>query len=420
MRSNFRYCIFGSALDTGNLGVSALGYSVISNMASYYPTSECYLFDHGRGMRKGCLEFDNGKISFSQLGAVNSLRYYRGENLWLMWIVSKLGLNNNLGVETINKSNIVFDISGGDSFTDLYGMKRFYQVVLPKLITLQQRVPLVLLPQTYGPFRTEKCRSIASDLVKRASIAWARDLRSFEVLKEMLGSSFDPNRHRCSVDIAFSLPIQRPSHLSSEISKCLDSSGLVVGFNVSGLIYNDPHKAKAHYGFVADYKRAMRLLLEQFLERTDAKILLVPHVVAPEGHYESDVEACQKLQSELSSQAEGRLLLSPNFENPCEIKWLISQLDWFCGMRMHSTIAGLSSGVSTAAISYSPKTMGVFESCGQGEAVADPRIMETDEVVDHLWNSWENRDRFRSILAERLPLVSELSVLPFREISNLM
>lgn len=37
-------------------------------------------------------------------------------------------------------------------------------------------------------------------------MAWARDERSFDVLKDLLGDAFDPLRHRSGVDVAFGLP----------------------------------------------------------------------------------------------------------------------------------------------------------------------------------------------------------------------
>ena len=39
--------------------------------------------------------------------------------------------------------------------------------------------------------------------IRQAAMCWARDARSFETLKELLGDYFDPQRHRCGVDVAF-------------------------------------------------------------------------------------------------------------------------------------------------------------------------------------------------------------------------
>jgi polysaccharide pyruvyl transferase WcaK-like protein len=66
---------------------------------------------------------------------------------------------------------------------------------------------------------------------------------------------------------------------------------------------------------------------------------------------------------------------------------------------MHSTIAALSSGVPTAAIAYSDKTLGVFESCGVEDQVIDPRQLETRAVVERLVESFERRAQTRQVLS---------------------
>ena len=123
--------------------------------------------------------------------------------------------------------------------------------------------------------------------------------------------------------------------------------------------------------------------LRRVLRESDANILLVPHVLTPPGHYESDPEANDKVLAALRADPDpavarrGRVSAcgcAAVYEHPSEMKWLIARLDWFCGTRMHACIAGLSSGVPTAAIAYSLKTQGVFESCGVGDAVCDPRV----------------------------------------------
>jgi polysaccharide pyruvyl transferase WcaK-like protein len=303
-----------------------------------------------------------------------------------------LGGMGNSGIRAISQSDAVLDISGGDRFTDLYGLRRFDTVTLPKLITLQQKKPLVLLPQTYGPFADRACEKKASEIVKQSSCAWARDKRSFEVLKNLLGSSFDPQIHQCGVDVAFGLPAVKPSESGRDLIDFFAGETDKIGINVSGLIYNEWEKSQKRFGFKADYRRAVLALLQRFLTETDCTIVLVPHVIAPKGHFESDVDACKDLVGRLDSKQRDRVIIIPAYNNPCEVKWVISRLDWFCGTRMHATIAALSSGVPVSAISYSPKTLGVFETCGQGNHVADPQVMTESELVDCLWSSWENRD----------------------------
>ena len=399
-----QFTFFGAAPDTGNLGVSALLYATLYNFLEQQPGVEFTVFDHGRGRGTQLMDFGDGqKFSCHRQGAVNSRRFYRPENLRLMKFAGLLGGLGNSGIRAISESDAVLDISGGDSFTNLYGLRRFDTVTLPKLIALQQRTPLVLLPQTYGPFTDVKCEKKASGIVKKAKCAWARDARSFEVLKSLLGSSFDPAIHECGVDMAFGLPTVKPSQVSQGIVDFLAGKTDKVGINVSGLIYNEWEKSKKRFGFKADYRRAVLALLQRFLTDTDCTIALVPHVIAPKGHFESDVDACQDLVGRLDGKQRDRVIIIPAYNNPCEVKWVISRIDWFCGTRMHATIAALSSGVPVSAISYSPKTLGVFETCGQGKHVADPQVMTEDELVDCLWSSWERKEDAKSNFAKRLP-----------------
>ncbi len=408
-----QFSLFGAAPDTGNLGVSALCYSILYVIARQLPEARVTVFDHGRGRETQSIDFGDGQqVSFFRQGAVNSRRFYRSENLRLMQLAGLFGGLGNSGIKTILQSEAVLDISGGDSFTDLYGRRCFDTIILPKLLTLQQGKPLVLLPQTYGPFSSNECERKAAKIVKNARCAWARDARSFEVLKDLLGSSFDSSIHQCGVDVAFGLPTIRPTYLSQEMETYLNSSVTKVGINISGLIYNDFESSKERFSFRADYKQIVLDLIRRFLSETDCTIFLVPHVITPKGHHESDLDACHDVFSRITDEKlRKRIIIAPAYGNPCEIKWVISQFDWFCGTRMHAAIAALSSGVPVSAISYSPKTLGVFESCGQGNHVADPQVMDEVTIGEVLWSSWEIRKdsllQYASILPDVKILLEE-------------
>lgn len=396
--------IFGAAPDTGNLGVSALCYATLIGISKQQPYAQITVFDNGRGRRKRSICTNGSKISFYQQGAISSRRFYRPENIRLWRFLAMLGGLGNLGLKTIHDSDAILDISGGDSFTDLYGARVFDNVIAPKLIALRQKKPLVLLPQTYGPFKSKKNRHIASEIVKKSKCAWARDYRSYQVLVDLLGESFDADRHKCGVDVAFGLPAIKPPNLSRSLESFLcDKKTKIVGFNISGLIYNNPQNAKNLFGFKADYNKVVVDLIRHFIKETDCRIALVPHVVTPEGHYESDIAASRKVIAQLDSDPDERIIIIPSYDNPCEIKWIISKFDWFCGTRMHATIAALSSGVPVSAISYSPKTLGVFETCDQGQNVGDPRQMKNDELLDCLWSSWKGRAEAIRTYASKLP-----------------
>ncbi|MEX0338665.1 MAG: polysaccharide pyruvyl transferase family protein, partial [Arenibacterium sp.] len=50
--------------------------------------------------------------------------------------------------DALSRADIVFDIGGGDSFTDIYGLKRFLTVWGTKYRAQMRGKPIVLSPQT--------------------------------------------------------------------------------------------------------------------------------------------------------------------------------------------------------------------------------------------------------------------------------
>lgn len=407
----YRLALFGAPPDTPNMGVSALFASAIDGLTRELGEVSWIVFDNGLGRRTTAFSMSNGtNISLTLFGARTGRRYYRPENLTTMQLAARMGLAGawlNEGVRLIDSCDAVLDVSGGDSFSDIYGLKRFSGVHLPKQIALLRGKPLLLMPQTYGPFRDSHVRSRAKAATQRAAMAWARDSNSFEELKRLVAPLYATEVYREGVDMAFSLPTREPmGRLAPALSSWLSESprtAPLVGINVSGLIYNDPARAKSNYHFVADYRSVVLRFVTQLLERTTARVILISHVMDRPGHYESDIEACQCVAESLPVGAADRVMVAPIDLDQSEAKWLISGLDWFCGTRMHSTIAALSSGVPTAAIAYSDKTRGVFATCGVADQVFDPRTIDTDGVIAGLWTAYENRSAVRATLLCHLP-----------------
>ncbi len=309
----------------------------------------------------------------------------------------------------VDACDAVLDVSGGDSFADLYGDWRFRSVSAPKELALELGLPLVLLPQTYGPFARETSRATARRLVLGALQAWARDPRSLAVLAELLGPDLDPARHRCGVDVAFGLPSRAPrdASLRDLVLAEREAAGVLLGLNVSGLLFHEPAAARARFGLRSDYPALLRSIVSRLLEDPRARVLLVPHVVPPCAPVEADVPACEALRASLPGALAERVAVAPPCSAPDEAKWVVGRCDWFCGTRMHACIAGLSQGVPTVSVSYSDKSPGVFETVGVGDGVLDARALEAGEIVERLGASVAEREPRRRALAGALPGVGE-------------
>jgi polysaccharide pyruvyl transferase WcaK-like protein len=405
--SPFRTCLFGTPGAEYNLGVGALRLSLAGGLLRREPAADLTVFDDGWGLRAAALRLADGTSTTYRLaGARNSRRLHRPESYGNMLFASRVRGLGNPGARLVLGADAVLDVSGGDSFADIYGPHRFRTVALPKLLALRAGRPLILLPQTYGPFTAPAIRRRAAQIVRGAHSAWARDADSFAALRELLGDAYDPEHHREGVDMAFALPSVAPAapEARAEVETLLAGGDPVAGLNVSGLLWNDP-QAAARYGLRCDY-RAVTLALVRRILADGARILLVPHVLGAEGPIESDTGACLGLLRALDPAERARVTLAPANLDASETKWVISQVAWFAGARMHSTIAGLSSAVATTAIAYSLKFRGVFASCGQQEQVAEARELDDAAMVEVLYAGWSGREATaRALPAQVRPTV---------------
>lgn len=382
----------GAAPDTGNHGVSALCLSAIIGLAER-GVEQFTLFDNGSD-NVSSLDFEGlSSASISRLRFQGGRRIYKRSNMRNVRLRQMLGLPSP-ALDAIKTADAVLDVSGGDSFTDLYGPDRFDQTIKPKLMALDAGKPLILLPQTYGPFRFTKHCAIARDIIARSALAFARDADSYAYMQQLLGDRFDPARHRLGVDLAFGLPTDNSAAAKSNSA----------GINVSGLLWNDAVLAAEKFGLACDYKSVLMQLCGHILSKTAHNIHLVPHV-RPDNTGENDLVACRALKQVLPSSLRHRVFIEETANTPTQLKGVIAESDWFAGARMHATIAALSTCTPVANMAYSKKARGVFDRCGIADQVLDMRKLSTSEMVAGLIESFEQRAKQQDILQSQIPFV---------------
>ena len=407
-------CAMGAAPDTGNLGVSALSESIVSGIARRSPDADLTVFDNGWGRRRASLAVDGSNFVYSLCGIRRSRRFYRPESMVNVRLSARLGGLANPAARAIQHADLILDISGGDSFSDIYGVDRFKAVIQPKELALRQKSDLVLLPQTYGPFKSHAARQTATRILRSSASAWARDVDSYEVMSSLLGDDFDAGRHRLGVDVAFALE-PTPVHYL-RVRELAEANRPLVGVNVSGMLFSKP-AGEDRFGLGLDYRAVMVDLVGRLVD-AGAHVLLVPHVHSDTMPLRCDRKASTSLIAQLDpARREGVSLLTAGL-TAGEAKWTIGHCEWFCGARMHSTIAALSSLVPTAAIGYSAKMAGVFAGCGQREAVVDARVRTRAEASEELWHSWLSRDRSREALRSEVPATVEKARAQWDDILN--
>ncbi len=311
------------------------------------------------------------------------------------WVVA-----HNQWIRAVKEARLVGEICGGDSFSDIYGFRRFFLRSLPTMIVLLIRGQIVLFPQTYGPFKTTAASMMARWIMRRASVVLARDRESIEIAR---GLGACPDRIRFCPDVAFTLPAGHVSSPSVTPPLVERSGRCLIGLNISGLLFHGGYSRANMFELKLDYPAFVRALVAALLAAPENEILLVPHTFAPRGRIESDNEASQDVLGEMSASAGGRIHLVTRAYDQHDIKGVIGRCDFFVGSRMHACIAALSQGVPTVGVAYSRKFRGVFASAELEDYVVDGREVTTPMAVERIKQLLAERAAARSRLAAEIP-----------------
>jgi len=419
-KENMKICLLGASFDTGNLGVNALAESSIKIILKRWPDAEIVLLGTGSSDGEYCLKLSGREIRVR----IERMRFCKNVflrshfcvlflNAVLLRLLPLRSFRNLLSamnpyVKTLVETDRVFDITGGDSFSDIYGLRRFliYGFLQKWLVTLFGK-ELILLPQTYGPCTRSITRRMAKSVLKRASVIYARDTESVKYVRELFGNHNVNGKLRFMPDVAFILDSDKPETFDiGSLDKVRKKNSIVVGLNISGLLFNGGYTKENMFGLKTNYRKLINSIVYYLMKDERNLILLVPHVLSPSRTVEDDPYACRQLYDKLIEEYPGRIFLTQGNYNHNNIKYIIGLCDFFIGSRMHACIAALSQSIPAIGIAYSKKFHGVFESVGLGDCVVDAYKCDSNtELLSIVEAAFEKRYQSRRHLNKVIPTI---------------
>ncbi|WP_080905241.1 polysaccharide pyruvyl transferase family protein [Parabacteroides sp. Marseille-P3160] len=351
-----------------NLGVSALAYSTIAlidDVLKEKKQKATFVFIGTSRWGKDFISIGNKTHEIDNIATINFISDFSA--------ITKHQL-----LRKILKLNIVFDIAAGDSFSDIYGVKRFQRILFSKKIFHFLGKRQVLLPQTIGPFNDPKIEKAAFNTMKKLSFIMCRDKQSYDYCE-----NFIPNdKLQECIDLAFYLPYTPIT---------FDRNKIHVGINLSGLLWNGGYTENNQFNLKIDYKDLMRSIISLFYSNKDIQLHFIGHVIHHNNPgLEDDYTICELLKKEYPNA-----LIAPKFNNPIDAKNYISGMDFFTGARMHSCIGAFSSGVATYPLAYSRKFNGLFKDTLQYQWMADCTNEDKNDIIHNLQNAFQNREMLK-------------------------
>lgn len=234
---------------------------------------------------------------------------------------------------------------GGDGFSDIYGVQDFLNRMNQTWILKKANVPLIMLPQTVGPFSNKEMFDVAVDIMRYAKEIYVRDAKFVDEFRK-LGLNYVQTKDISSFMV--------PEPWDIEIKD------KAVGFNVSGLAYcNTFHGLEGQFD---SYPDLVDGIINHFVSK-GCTVYLIPHSYTysnPDNN--DDMVACRMAYERLEDKS-NVVLIDKDMSAP-QVKYLISRMTFFIGARMHANFAAIYTGVPVFGTAYSYKFEGAFNANG--------------------------------------------------------
>lgn len=420
-----RVGILGASFETNNFGVAALACGAVSAIIRSMPDAQLFIMDYASKGRTYRVRHSNGIVSVELLAIRFSKYFYRPNNIARLLVEAlcyrllpikrfrKRIESKNPAIKEIIDTDFFASIAGGDSFSDIYGIIRLIYVALPQILALIIGKPLVLLPQTIGPFNSLISKIIARNILCRSIKIYCRDQGGLESVKNLIGQNF--KKLAFCHDMGFLMtPAISESKKPNWIS--LDrTETAVIGLNVSGLLYMGGYTRNNMFRLRVDYSKLILEIISYFVEEHKAIIVMVPNVFGADDAGESDVAACLKLYAASKPHHRRNLHLIEAAYDQHEIKGLIGECNFFLGSRMHACIGALSQCIPAVGLAYSDKFSGVYKTIGMESLVADLRTNDNRHVVEIIDNLYRRRSGIRKELETKVPEIIESIFSTFKQ-----
>jgi len=406
------YAILGASPFTGNKGVNALLSGTLESLSK--SGDEAIIVDYSIGNRNPSEYFERYGCLVNFVPLRFTWKIAVPNNVFLLLIRALIyrftmplnsrqtAIRNDLWLSQLRSVDFAAAISGGDSFSDIYGMRRLLYICLPKLLMMALGKPLVYLPQTIGPFKSASARILASFILKRALWVFARDDESVHAAKNLIKG--DLPTVKLSRDMAFCLKSRTPENNSFGTTEFLQSDYPLVGVNVSGLLMMGGYSGNNMFGIACDYPKLINELIRWLINEKRSRVVLISHVTMGA---ERDQIAAKKIHEEFSKSEQERLLLLESSLNESEIKYVIGKCEILYGSRMHACIAALSQGIPAVGLAYSRKFRGLYKTLDAENLVLDLSKAPTETLLCDCQKLYQQRTNLMRTLKPNAELARE-------------
>ncbi|GAA4819546.1 glycosyltransferase [Streptomyces ziwulingensis] len=291
-------------------------------------------------------------------------------------------------VHALATADLVLSLGGGY----LRGTKDFPSdlsvafLLLPLWLAARFGTPVVLGPQSYGPFPTRVQRTLMRRVLRHARLVSVREDISVRRLEEIGVRGRHLER---GIDSAFAFRGRSTRPWRTELGVAPEARLVLV-------------TARQHLPAAQQsaYESAMAATLGHLLAGPDCHVVLVPQVTCA---FQADDDRIVNRRIAAQVDSDRLHLVDDASLDHHDVFALYGQADLILGTRFHSVIFGLLSGVPCAAIEYDHKTRGIMQDLGLGDWVLRMDEVRPGNLIPLVDRLIEESDGYRAHLRAVLP-----------------
>jgi len=291
-------------------------------------------------------------------------------------------------------------ISGGGSlFQDITGNKSLYYYLAIVELARWLGIPTLIYGQGFGPVQRPYNQRLVTAILNRVSYITVRDSQSALDIRE-LGIGRPP------------LEVVVDPVLGHKTKAAEREAGraLLIGLGWQPGQPSLGLSLRSWPGLEADWPALLTLARSWLSE--GGQLVLLPM------QYPGDWQVMERLRQEL--QGAGPVFLPPSYSLE-QALGVYAWLDLVCGMRLHALIFGALWQKPLLGISYDPKVERFILDTEQ-TLLGNSGSLQADHLQAELARVWQERQQFKRILHDRLPVLRNLARRPaqlaYRILSN--
>jgi colanic acid/amylovoran biosynthesis protein len=256
--------------------------------------------------------------------------------------------------------------------------------------------PYILYNQSIGPFGNGQDFRALKHFILGASVIICREEITFRRLTEL---GF--NNLVQGADIAFNLMSKECDILNGyNFSK----DNINIGITVRNWL--NPREQSNYENEIC------RFISSEVSENKKVHFYFMPQVIF-ERVGDNDLIVSKKIKDKLKGEYRDNVKIVTEDLHPSELKYIIGNMDYFIGTRMHSNIFSLSCYVKTIAIAYEPKTVGIMEMLGLGRYTILMQEL-TAGLLKHKFQKLKEDGEYVKTLSSRLIILDKLTRLDMK------